>query len=378
MPGMLLADMGAQVIRVETRNRLDVLRYQGPALGMERAETSEDLLDMRAGFHAHNRNKLGITLDLSTPEGREMVAELIKISDVVVDNFGIGVTRKLGLDYHVLQTIRPDIIALSITMVGHSGPWNETRAYAPNMAGLSGLTTLLGYHDEPEPQLNLGLTGDVNAGETGALALLLALAHRQRTGQGQFIDLSAVESTIWLLGEPIMDYFMNGRVAGRQGNYHPVLVPHGTYPCQGEDKWVSIAVDNEEEWHHFCQATGNTQWANDDRFLDKYSRLKHREELDSLIGEWTKGYTRGQVTELLQQAGVAAMPVLDPGERYQDAHFKERGLFVEIEHSKSGPVILYGNPWRLSETPAQIRFPAPNVGQHDGFVFEQLLGMPTQ
>ena len=381
VPGMLLADMGAQVFKVEAWNRADPMRFgPSPALRRERAQSREDLVDMRVSIHSVNRDKLAITLDLTTPEGREGIRELIKISDVTIDNFTVGVTQRLGLDYPTLKKIRPDIIAVSITMAGREGPWRDTRGYAGNMAGLGGLTYILGYADEPELRSwpFLGTAGDVNTGESAAMGILLALVHRQKTGEGQFIDLSASEASGWLLGEPIMDYVMNDRVAGHQGNYHRTLVPHGTYPCKGEDKWVSIAVETEEEWRSLCQATGNPHWVQDQRFRDKDSRMQHREELDQLIGEWTCGYTHYGVTGLLQKARVAAAPVLDILERYEDPHLRARGDWVEVTHSKSGEEILYNTPWNLMDTPGGVRFAAPHVGEHNDYAFAELLGLSPE
>ena len=381
IPGMLLGDMGAQVMKVEAWNRPDPGRFGGGAVHRERAKVREDLANMRTQQHSNCRDKLGITLDMITPEGLEGFRELVKISDVVIDNFGPGVTKRLGIDYLSLRKIRPDIIAVSTPVAGQEGPWRDTRGYAVNMTGLSGLTWTLGYSDEPHLTTRspfLGHAGDWNAGESAAMGILLALAHRQRTGEGQFIDNSAAEGSVWLLGEPIMDYVMNGRVAGHQGNLHPTLAPHGTYPCQGDDKWVSIAVDTEGEWQSLCQATGNSHWVQDERFQDKYSRMKHRDELDRLIGEWTRNYKHYEVTERLQKAGVAAAPVLDALEQYEDPHLRERGTYVEVVQSTSGEEILLDTSWRLEDTPGGVRFASPNVGEHNDYVFGELLGLSPE
>jgi benzylsuccinate CoA-transferase BbsF subunit len=209
----------------------------------------------------------------------------------------------------------------------------------------------------------------------GALAILVALIHRNRTGEGQYIDISEWEATTSLLGEPLMEYLMNGRIPGPTGNRDSIMAPHGYYPCKGEGQWVSIAVKTDEEWRDFCQALGNPPWTEEERFGDRYSRLLNQDALDKFVGQWTANHSPLEVTEILQQAGVAAAPFLISKEQYHDPHFKERGIFVEVNHPKSGREVFYGIPWKLSDTPGEVRASGPLLGQDNEYVFKELLGL---
>lgn len=248
--------------------------------------------------------------------------------------------------------------------------------YAPGFACYSGLAHLTGYSDGPPNPMTGSV--DLMSATTGTFSVLAALCHRQYTGQGQHIDLSSVESLAVFTGDALMDYIMNGRIQSRRGNQDRIMAPHNCYRCHGDDKWVSIAVSTEEEWHAFCAAIGNPEWASDERFSDAYSRWKNQEELDRLVGEWTINYTHYEVTEILQKAGVAAMPSLSNEEILSDAHFKERNLAVEVEHLVMGKQVVVGPPWRFSETPARVTRSSPLIGEHNEYVFGELLGMSSR
>ncbi|MBI4307604.1 MAG: CoA transferase [Chloroflexi bacterium] len=376
MPGQVLADMGAEVIKVEARQRFDPLRYGPGAVRKDKARTKEEAeQDCNAWFHAVNRAKLGITLDLTTPQGRELFLKLVQRSDAIVENFTPDVLKKLDLDYPVLRRARPDIILGSISVAGARGPLRDTRAYATTMMAMSGLDYAIGYEDEPGPMDPPIAYGDFNAAVFCAFSLLAALVHRNRTGQGQRLDLSAWESTSVFLMEGIMDYTMNGRIAGPQGNTHPTMAPHGTYPTKGNDKWVSIACATEEEWQGLCQAMGDPPWMKDDPFADKYQRMKHRKELDQRIGEWTRQYTSYEVVEACQKHGVAAMPVMDTEERFHDPHLRERRTHLEVEHFLLGKEPLYRTPWNMGGISPGVARPSPRLGEHNDYTYKQLLGM---
>jgi len=379
----MVADMGAEVIKVESRNRIDYGRIGGAASSKELLlKTPEALvaaaperLELNPVFHLLNRGKLGITVDFTKPKGAELLRELIKRSDVVTDNFTPGVLDKYGLGYESLAKIKQDIIVVSLCFAGHTGPLKGTRGYAPIITALSGLDSVVGYTDESVPCGPNFAYGDHVAAMHGALAILVALIHRNSTGEGQYIDISEWEATTSLLGEPLMEYVMNGRIPGPTGNRDSIMAPHGYYPCKGEGQWVSIAVKTEEEWRNFCQALGNPPWTEDERFSDRYSRLLNQDALDKLVGQWTAKYSPGEVTEILQRAGVAAAPFLISKEQYHDPHFKERGIFVEVNHPKSGREVFYGIPCKLSDTPGEVRASGPLLGQHNEYVFKELLGL---
>jgi benzylsuccinate CoA-transferase BbsF subunit len=379
----IVADMGAEVIKIESRNRIDYGRMGGAASAKDLltktpeaiAASAPDRLELNPVFHLLNRGKLGITVDFTKPKGAELVRELVKRSDIVADNFTPGVLDKYGLGYEDLVQVKPDIIVVSLCFAGHTGPLKGTRGYAPIITSLAGLDSVVGYPDERIPCGPRFAYGDHVAALHGALAMLVALIYRNRTGEGQYIDISEWEATTSLLGEPLMEYLMNGRIPGPRGNRDAIMSPHGYYPCRGDGQWVSIAVKTEEEWGNFCQATGNPLWAEDERFSDRYSRLLNQDALDELVSQWTAKYTAREVTETLQKAGVAAAPFLISREQYDDPHFSERGLFVKVGHPKSGTETFYGIPLKLSDTPGAVRSSGPMLGQHNEYVFKGLMGL---
>jgi benzylsuccinate CoA-transferase BbsF subunit len=379
----MLADMGAQVIKVESLNRIDYGRMGGAASAKDLlnkspeaiAASDPDSLELNPVFHLLNRGKMGITVDFSRPKGADLIRELVRRSDVVADNFTPGVLDKHGLGYESLAAIKPDIIVVSLCFAGHTGPLKGTRGYAPIITSLAGLDSVVGYPDEQIPCGPRFAYGDHVAAMHGALATLAALVHRNRTGEGQYIDLSEWEATTSLLGEPLLDYVMNQRVQGPAGNRNTSMAPHGFYPCKGEDCWVSIAVKTDEEWHSFCRAIGDPEWARDERFSDRYCRLLNQDALDEFVSRWTANYTAREATDLLQGAGVAAAPYMTSKDQYNDPGFREREIVIEVDHPRSGTETFYGIPLKLGETPGRIRGSGPTLGQDNEFVFKELLGM---
>ncbi|MBM3131773.1 MAG: CoA transferase, partial [Chloroflexi bacterium] len=221
------------------------------------------------------------------------------------------------------------------------------------------------------------LSGEIDllSATSSAFAILAALIHRQRTGEGQFIDLSSTEATSVFMGEILTDYCMNGRVQTRHGNRHPFMAPHNCYRCKGEDKWVSIAVATDEEWRAFCRIAGHPEWATDERFSDGLSRWKHQGELDKLIESWTIHRTHTELTEILQSVGVAAAPSCNSEDLWNDPHLKAREFWAEMEHPLLGRKTVIAPVWKLSETPLKVRGPAPLFGEHNDYVFGKLLGL---
>ncbi|MFH1485870.1 MAG: CoA transferase, partial [Chloroflexota bacterium] len=288
------------------------------------------------------------------------------------------VLDRMGLGYSSLCSIKPDIILVSLSSAGQHGPLKDVRAYASTLAALCGVDSVIGYHDEDVPGVMRFAYCDMNASIHGALAALIALLHRNHSGEGQFIDISQWEATTGLLAEAMMDYVMNGRVWGPRGNRHPTMAPHGNYPCEGEDKWVSVAVDTEEDWRNFCRAIGDPAWTRDERFSDKFGRLTHQEELDKLVSQWTSKLGAYQVMEALQKGGVAVSPVLNLDDRYADPHLKARESYVELEHPVAGREPLYNVSWKLSDTPGKIGRNAPLLGEHNNYIFGELLGISQE
>ena len=365
--GELLADMGAEVIKVETNKRLDSARLT-PGRSTVGPET--DFV-----FHSINRNKLGITVDMTDPRGAKLIRELLSISDVALDNFSPMGLKKLNLEYAELSQANPQLVMISLPAAGQHGPLSNIVTYAPSLGALCGYSSIIGYPGERvlgEQTPYLDVTSSIH----GAFAVLSALYYRERTGKGQYIDMAQIEVGASVIGEAFMEYFMNGRVLGTMGNRSPTMAPHNNYPCLGEDRWVSIAVDTEEEWRSFCTAIGNPPWVKEKRFSDKFNRQRNLEELDRLVSAWTINLSNYEVMDILQKAGVAATPCLDLMERFSDPHYAERGTHLQVEHPATGIDIIAGIPFKLSGTPGEVRRPAPMLGQHNDYVFRELLGKP--
>ena len=367
----LLTYMGAEAIKIESMKRYDGTRTISMTTGRRYVG-----LEQSPVYAEISANRSDVSLDLTKPEGVELAKRIIKVSDIVAQNFSPGTMDRLGLGYEVAREIKPDIIYLSSSAVGATGPeWNY-RGFAPIFCNQSGASYITGYIDG-EPS---GMSGriDLLSAVTSAFAVLAALDHRQRTGEGQHVDVSSTESISVLLGDVLMDYTMNQRSQTRKGNRDDIMAPHNLYRCKGDDKWISIVVATDEEWRAFCDATGNPDWAGDERFTDAYSRKANEEELDRLVSGWTINHTHYEVMELLQRAGVAAMPSFSNAELMSDPHFKARDRTVELEHPEQGKVTLLRPPWKLSETPAVVRSPAALLGQHNSYIFGELLGMSKE
>ena len=373
VPGMILADMGAEVIKVETRQRMDYMRLGRPIIG-DQPDPEQNPM-----FHNVNRGKRSITLNTTRPEAVELARRLASECDVVIENFSPGVMERIGLGYEILSRDNQRLVMASITSNGQTGPLRDLRAYAPSIGALSGLDSTMGYEPaEGETGRPLGLKhayADLCGALHAVFAITSALHQRRRTGRGQYIDVSMLRATVATMGTGLMEYEFTGRVLQPRGNYDPVMAPYGNYPCQGEDQWVSIAVRTEAEWQGMVRAMGNPAWADEPIFASRYARLNHRRELDTRLSEWTRERTPWEATELLQSHGVAAFPVLDAEGRLFDPHFQERGLYSDIEHPALGAELIFNLMWQLSRTPPRIQRHAPLLGEHNREVFCGLLGM---
>jgi benzylsuccinate CoA-transferase BbsF subunit len=367
----VLADMGAEVIKIESQRRLDVHRKQGPFPGKERG------INRSTVWSAQNRGKLGCTINLSTSEGSELAKALIGQSDVVVENFRPGVMQRLGLGYSALKEVNPDIIVVSMTGFGQTGPYSKFAAYGPMLEAFSGVASVTG-HPGSLPACIGESYPDPLVGLYGVYAILAALYYRDKSGSGQYIDLSQFEAIISHLPEALMDYCLNGRVASTIGNRDLVMAPHGCYRCKGEDKWIAIAIATDEEWAAFRAAIGSPAWSSDDRFADAYSRWNNQDEMDAQIEKWTVQHTPYEIMSMLQRAGVAAGPSLNIQELLDDPHVRERGVFVEVEHPEIGKQLMYSPTWKLSRTPGAIRRHAPQLGGDNEYVLMELLKLTQQ
>ena len=384
MAGQLLADMGAEVIKVESRARMDGMRLGRPMIPI--ANHGEDFAggdrglwpELQPVFHGLNRNKLSVTLNLRADVGRDILKRLAALSDVVLSNFSPGVLQRLGMDYESLSAVKSDIIVAAMPAFGDAGPLRDMVAYAPIIQAMSGMMSLVGYPPEDgEPLVGelQAAWSDTVAALCAALGVVAALRHRNRTGAGQYVEAAHLEGTTALLGVPMLEYQMTGIVPTPPGNDDPEFTPHNNYPCSGADSWVAIAVRTEAEWRALCGFIGGADLIADARFSTKDARWENRRALDEIISAWTRTLTPQQVMERLQAVGVAAMPVMNIADQFADPHLNARETYVEIDHPHVGAEMLYGVPWRFSETPGQVRTPAPLLGQHNSYVLGELMGI---
>jgi benzylsuccinate CoA-transferase BbsF subunit len=364
----LLGFLGAEIIKVESRKRIDHARFTSFTTG-----TTFSNPDQSPVFNSLNLNKQSVCLNLTQPRAVEIAKRLVEKSDVVVENMRPGVISRLGLDYQALREVKPDIIYLSSSSCGQTGPDREHVGYAPNFASAAGLSFVTGYPDWPPSVLSGAI--DLRSATAAAFSILAALICHQRTGEGQYIDLASQETSVMLNSSALMDYLMNGRVQTRKGNRDDTMAPHGCYRCRGEDNWISIAVANDREWRALCDAMGKPELAEDERFSQAETRWNHQDELDRIISDWTRNRDDYELMHELQRAGVAATPSLSNKALFQDPHLEERGTFLQVDHPFLGKDWVLSPPWRLSETPASIRRHAPMLGEHHHQIFEKLLGM---
>ncbi len=298
------------------------------------------------------------------------------MSDIVTENFTPGVMERRGLGYEDLKKLKPDIIMFSSSANGATGPESHIRGYAPIFTALSGLGEMIGYPDGPPTEVRA--SRDFTSAVYGFFAIMTALMHRQKTGEGQHIEMSSREAIACTIGDSLLDYIMNGRVQSRTGNRDDIMAPHNCYRCKGEDKWVSIAVANEEEWESLCRAMGNPEWTREPRFSDEVSRWHNQEELDKNIEKWTINYTYHEVMETLQKVGVAAVPSYSADDLYANPHLGERESFQVAEHPEMGAHLIITCPWKFSATPPRIYRDSPLLGQHNDYVYRELLGISKE
>jgi benzylsuccinate CoA-transferase BbsF subunit len=368
----MLAAFGAEVIRVEdpaTQGLWDALRGVGPYVDDRRG------INLGAGFNNHNVGKRGVTINLRTDEGKQLLRELVAVSDVVCENFAAGVMESRGFDYDRLREIKPDVIYVSNCGFGHSGPYREFKTWGPIVQALSGLTGTAGLPDKEPSGWGFSFMDHVSAFYM-TIAILAALHHRERTGLGQYVDLATVPAGIAMLPTEVLDWTVNGRRTFAGGNHADFdeIAPHGIYPCRGEDRWIAIACRDERELGLLAKVLDEPALASE-RFSTLDKRVRASEELDRIIGAVTARGDAIALAEDLIEAGVPASVVKSPRERIDDdPDLAAMGLFPTVEHHEMGKVRVEGLPMQLSETPWQITSAAPQLGQHNHDVFVGLLG----
>ncbi|MFC1873234.1 CaiB/BaiF CoA transferase family protein [Chloroflexota bacterium] len=347
----ILADFGAEVIKVQP-----LLPEAGNRFS-------------RGYYNTWNRNKLGITLNLDKPAGVALARRLVAISDVVAENFSPRVMANWELDYAGLKKVKPDIIMLSMSLMGQTGPWRNYAGFGPTAQAFSGITGLTAYPGGPPMGLGHAYADHV-AALYACIALLGALEFRRVTGEGQHLDISQVEAMASLLAEAVMEETLKGESVAPVGNSSSEAVPYGVYRCRGNDRWCAIAVSSDEEWLGFRQALGNPPWITGACFATLAARLENAAELDSLVEGWTKQHTAEEVMTLLQGQGVAAGVVQSAADLARDPQLKARGFFVEL-----GKTMADTNPIKLTDVPAAYKRVAPLLGQDNDYVYKQLLGI---
>jgi crotonobetainyl-CoA:carnitine CoA-transferase CaiB-like acyl-CoA transferase len=373
------ADMGAEVIKVGSPAGQSGVSMGGQGMSGTVTGGRDPDAEPARWYHGWDRGKKSINLDLSVPEGRSLYLRLVAISDIVIENFSARVMPGLGLGYETLRAANPAIIMASLSATGATpGPWRDLVTYGPSLAALYGVKSLLGYHDDPHPREDPADL-DPTAAAHGFVAICAALEYRERTGRGQHIDMAQGEATMQRIAEPLMDYFMNGRVAGTQGNRQPGFAPHGIYRAAGDDAWISIVVRDDEEWAGLLRVCGDDAPAlADQRFATLPGRLTAQDELDAAIETWTSRYEAMDLTQRLQAQRVAAFPAMGPPELIRDANYEavRRAGVRMAPGSETGLDLLYqGIPWKLSRTPGIIQGPTPERGEDSDYVYGELLGL---
>lgn len=393
----MLADWGAEVIVAESRHffvpwtrapfwppptkeQIKSMRVDGYYLyGYPDGEPGDKPHERYCGFNSFHRNKLGMTLEISKPRGKEILGKLIKVSDIVIENRPPSHTERWGITYDWMKQIKPDIIFIRCNAYGCSGPYREFTSFGPMidyMTGHAFVRCCPGL--TPDKGVAYNHYTDSVGGRTLFLSILMALEYRHRTGKGQVIDIAQSETLITLLPEAMMDYTMNHRVQEPLGNHHPVYAPCDVFRCRGEDSWIAITVTSDEEWQGLCHAMGNPDWTKEEKFADPLKRYDNQEELNHFIEEWTKEYDHYELMHLLQKEGVPAGALLDEAELTNDPHLKERGWLQEQEVKYCGTHLYPTFMWKMSKTPNKLRKPPIRLGEDNEHVYKEIIGVSDE
>jgi crotonobetainyl-CoA:carnitine CoA-transferase CaiB-like acyl-CoA transferase len=362
--GKILAHLGAEVIKVESMTNIDEMRAYG---GVD--------INKAPYFLSINQEILSVQVNMKTPEGLDLVKQMVAKSDIVIDNIRPGAMERSTLGYDDLKKIKTDIIKVSIKMWGNEGPLGYQTGYAPCFASLSGLTALVGHEGETPKGMNIRY-GDSTAGAAAALAAIAALHHREQTGEGQFVDLSAVETMTSLVGDSLFAYSVTGEVPHPDGNYHPDMAPHGAYPCTGTD-WISIAVADDGEWEALC-ATLSVDWQTRADFATPALRVANRHALDAELAEITRDHDAGEFADRLRKAGVPAFKSMSSIDLCSDEYLWSRQGFRMVDHPHNGPRPIIGPSWRMTPDMAKVERGAPVLGEHNDYVYREILGLPQE
>ena len=366
------ADHGATVIRVETSKRPCTMRSSAPY--------KDNIPNYNKGgyFNYYNSNILSLSLNMQLPEAREIARKLAVECDVFMENYTPGVIEKWGLSYEELKEIRPDIIMLRQSGYGSWGPYANLPAFGMVLVPIAGLPNYIGWPGKEPLPVGVSAYTDCISPRFATAALIAALDYRKRTGKGQLLDLSQFETAIYFIAPGILDYTVNDREPERIGNSSPDAAPHGVYPCQGDDRWCTVAVTSDEEWTNLCREMGKSEYVEDPRFATLADRKKNEDELNKLVGEWTVNLTPEEVMERLQKAGVPAGVVKNAADMIDDPQLRKRNIYWPMEHSEMGMFTHLGQSFQLSKTPSKAYSPSPLLGEHTEYVCTKILNMPDE
>lgn len=367
-----LADLGADVIKVERPGAGDDTRHWGPPYlrTPDGADTRE-----AAYYLCANRNKRSVTVDIATPEGQKIVRELAATSDVVLENYKVGQLKKYGLDYESLKAIKPDIVYCSVTGFGQTGPLAERAGYDFILQGMGGFMSITGERDGLPgggPQKAGVAIADLMTGMYSTVAVLAALAHRDRTGEGQAIDMALLDVQLAMLANVASNYLASGKAPQRWGNAHQNIVPYQAF--QTSDSWIIVAVGNDGQFRKLVEVGGRPELADDERFATNPERVRHRDLLVPIIAEVIKTRGKRDWIEALEAAGVPCGPINDLAEVFEEEQVRSRGMRVEVPHPSGAMTPLVRNPIRMSATPPEVRSAPPTLGQHTDAVLREVLG----
>ncbi len=361
--GKIMGELGADVVKIESKDNLDFMRTTGP-----------DINNI-PGFNESNRNKRSFGVSLKTQQGKEIVLRLVEWCDILVENYRGGVTKSLGLDYENVREINPNIIYASSQGFGGGGPYSQYQAYGPMLSGTSGMLSLWAHQGDPYPVGSHAPIPDHIASKYLVTAALAALDYKRRTGKGQFIDMAQTEVAVGMIGEYYLDYTMNHRIPKPMGNRCSYAAPHGCYRCKGNDEWCAITIFTDEEWHSFCEVIGNPPWTKEPRFADLVSRLQNVDELDKRVEEWTFARDGIEVMNTLQAAGVPAGIAQQGPESIADPQLNHDNAIVELDHPVAGKRLYPNVAFRMSEVSGFTSTPAPILGQHTDEICIDVLGI---
>lgn len=370
LPSLILADLGAEVIKIEAIQRLDGFRAYGtPSLASEEAAYERSPL-----FNTGNRNKRGITLNLATPDGVKLFKQLAAKSDAVVTNFSPRVLPQFGLEFAVLREINPAIVLTSVSGFGQDGPWRDYVSFAAIGEALSGITSLCGYTNEGVVLNGVGVS-DFYTGLMAAFGTLAAIREARETGRGRHVDVAQLEASVPFIADAFMEFSLNGRTRTATTNDDPARAPHGAFPARGDDAWVTISVGSDDQWRVLLDVMGTPQWARGEDFATPLKRHSNRARLNDLVAKWTATQDKEELSRELQRRGVPSAPVRTPAEHLHDPQLQATGFFQQVDHKYAGRHPYPSLPVRIDGAYPPINRVGPLLGEDNHYVFTKILGL---